>query len=685
MPFCILRLHMRVPVLLGLVAMSVLLECQGRGSSDFEAVTCEGQYQKDEHVCRGIPVTDVIVVVDESASLAQAHAWLPGMLKYLEDSLTASGIGQKTGDRSQRNLYALVGFGRAHDATGHVLTSSCVSPNDNLFPIECYQSANSQLEAKLDSGKEDGYEAIQHALLNVPWRRQAGVRHNMIFISDEDREEVANISRAQIKQLLRENGFVLNAVIDNAFHHDSNGNRENLLGVAHTGVGFKGQGGEFYTKVYNATVGHAYGTTQTDYAKLALELRGASWSIYNLDSGDQGFIDQRASFTAAFTSNFKTMEVQRERNNPYMCTCAENATSPSGGSMACTMMPSTDACLCEANGGLFNAATQQCDVLCRTQLPTHFLEESHPVTDGAGAAHCGQTAADVILVVDESRSMEPHYKDRLYQIVGNLSVSLEEHGIGLYPGKPNQYTVVGFGHSKGETGPDGHAGPHVVRSNNGRQVYDLAGFREACAKLRNTGSVEDGYLALKYALENITSEGSPLLRLKRNDVAPIIILVSDEDRDIHQQGKGISRSSIKRLIRKSGATFEAIVDNTIWYNNQRGFGMDSNGALYIAENTTQYRTSSEQQHNRYLALHYRNTRRDYSSVALELKGAVWDLNSILDSDALFASHVNAFVESTVTRVESRVHKCCSCQCAHGPEHSSLHCTYASSVLECKRR
>ncbi|XP_065179812.1 leucine-rich repeat-containing protein 15-like [Sycon ciliatum] len=323
-------------------------------------------------------------------------------------------------------------------------------------------------------------------------------------------------------------------------------------------------------------------------------------------------------------------------------------------------------------------------VPCRAQLPTHFLETSHPVTDKAGAAHCGQTAADVILVVDESRSMEPHYKDRLCQIVGNLSVSLEEHGIGLYPGKPNQYTVVGFGHLKGETGSDGLAGPHVIRSNTGRQVYDLAGFREACAKLRNTGSVEDGYLAIKYALENITSEGSTLLRLKRNDVAPIIILVSDEDRDIQLQGKGITRNSIKKLIRKSGATLEAIVDNSIWYNNQRGFGMDSKGTLYIAENTTHYTTSNKQQHRRYLALHYRNTRKDYSSVALELKGAVWDLNSILDSDALFASHVNAFVESTVTHVENRVHKCCSCQCAHGPEHSSLHCTYASSVQECKR-
>ncbi|XP_065180375.1 uncharacterized protein LOC135810909 [Sycon ciliatum] len=329
-------------------------------------------------------------------------------------------------------------------------------------------------------------------------------------------------------------------------------------------------------------------------------------------------------------------------------------------------------------------ATLSILVPCRAQLPTHFLETSHPVTDKAGTAHCGQTAADVILVVDESRSMEPHYKNRLYQIVGNLSVSLEEHGIGLYPGKPNQYTVVGFGHLKGETGSDGHAGPHVIRSNNGRQVYDLAGFREACAKLQNTGSVEDGYLAIKYALENITSEGSSLLRLKRHDVAPIIILVSDADRDIQLQGKGITRNSIKKLIRKSGATLEAIVDNSIWYNNQRGFGMDSKGTLYIAENTTHYTTSNKQQHKRYLALHYRNTRKDYSSVALELKGAVWDLNSILDSDALFASHVNAFVESTVTHVESRVHKCCSCQCAHGPEHSSLHCTYASSVQECKR-
>ena len=321
---------------------------------------------------------------------------------------------------------------------------------------------------------------------------------------------------------------------------------------------------------------------------------------------------------------------------------------------------------------------------CRAQLPVNFLANSQSVTRSASVPHCGQTAADIIVVVDESKSMKPHYKERLHEAFTRLDVSLEEHGIGLYPGKPNQYTVVGFGHSEGRTSVNGvhRYVPHVLYSNNGRQVYDINGFQEACSKLQTTGSLEDGYLAMKFALEDITSGGRQLLRLRREDIAPVIIFISDEDRDTHQQGAGISRSAIKRIIRKSGATMEAIVDNNVWYNNQRGFGMDSSGTLYVAESTTRYTTSNPRFYKRYLDLHYRTTRRDYSSVALEVGGAAWDLNSILDSDVLFDSHVQAFVDKTVTMVEDKVHKCCSCQCSPGTEDRCLLCTYALSVGEC---
>eukprot|EP00117_Sycon_ciliatum_P041836 scpid88808/ scgid30534/ len=261
---------------------------------------------------------------------------------------------------------------------------------------------------------------------------------------------------------------------------------------------------------------------------------------------------------------------------------------------------------CQANG-TWTGPAPTCCVRCRAQLPVNFLANSQSVTRSASVPHCGQTAADIIVVVDESKSMKPHYKERLHEAFTRLDVSLEEHGIGLYPGKPNQYTVVGFGHSEGRTSVNGvhRYVPHVLYSNNGRQVYDINGFQEACSKLQTTGSLEDGYLAMKFALEDITSGGRQLLRLRREDIAPVIIFISDEDRDTHQQGAGISRSAIKRVIRKSGATMEAIVDNNVWYNNQRGFGMDSSGTLYVAESTTQYTTSNPRFYKRYLDLHYR--------------------------------------------------------------------------------
>ncbi|XP_065179367.1 sushi, von Willebrand factor type A, EGF and pentraxin domain-containing protein 1-like [Sycon ciliatum] len=322
-------------------------------------VVCDGQYEEEAFLSRVgqlalTPVTDVLIVVDESRSMEREHAWLPDMVRSLESALNNLGIGRGTGaPREQRNLYSLVGYGKSPDATAHFFRSSCSNPNELLFPVECYGSANQDLEADPQGRVEDGYEAMMFAMDNIPWRQGPGIAHNMIFISDEDRDRVAPVTRQQVKDRLANDNFILNAVIDNQFFDPAGGN---LLGVANTGAGFRSLANGAFARVSNPTIGAGYAGTKVDYTDLALELNGASWDINILRSGAQS-----ASFTNAFTE-VKTTEIQRQTDECYDCVCRANATAPGGGSFDCIKArPDQDAtCRCKEREGRYNAATDEC-------------------------------------------------------------------------------------------------------------------------------------------------------------------------------------------------------------------------------------------------------------------------------------------------------------------------------------
>ncbi|XP_065175396.1 fibropellin-1-like [Sycon ciliatum] len=342
--------------------------------------------------------------------------------------------------------------------------------------------------------------------------------------------------------------------------------------------------------------------------------------------------------------------------------------------------------VCQMNGQ-WSPKPPTCEVKCGAPLPADFLRQYQTLTTRAGSPNCGQTAADIIIVCDESASMQAARKERLHTLVERLDESLKEHGFGLYPGIPNQYSLVGFGNFYRRTNRPVPA-PHVLVNTANQRVYDISGFGHACSNLQNDGSHEDGYYAIQFALNNITDPQSKrqLLRLREAHIAPIILFISDEDRDVHQRGGArISRSSVKRMIRKSGAQLEAIVDNTFWHQGQGGFGVDATGKLYTADNSGGYTTSTPEYIKRYLQFHYRKTRRDYTSVALELGGAAWDLKALMRVDQLDQSYVEAFVNRTVAMVEQKVHKCCSCQCVTADTDRVLRCDMAAGDGECKKR
>ncbi|XP_065175383.1 uncharacterized protein LOC135805292 [Sycon ciliatum] len=315
--------------------------------------------------------------------------------------------------------------------------------------------------------------------------------------------------------------------------------------------------------------------------------------------------------------------------------------------------------VCAGGGEWITYRQPTCEPKCYDTVPRDFYERPPATSTSSPEPGCGPSAADIIVIVDESDSMVSVQKAWFHETIRYLEDSLRKHGIGVYPDIPNQYSLVGFGRSHFPNDRHPIAQPRVILDSSGNRVYGVDGFEEACAALQASGSREDGYNSIRFALEDI-----PELRLRQASVAPIVILVTDEDRDRHRDATSLTRSGLKQLIRKSGAQLECIVDNSFLMNGREGYGMDAGGVVYRSSRFVgQFeKVLVTGNPRRVTGYHRRNVRRDYTHVALELGGAAWDLKKLLLDDVPDYGSVQAFVNRTVEMVEHRVHKCCTCRC-----------------------
>ena len=314
----------------------------------FYAVACDGRFPEG-HIAFRIRTTnvsvasDVIVVVDESASMEGEHQWLPGMIGSLEAQLKAENIGI---DPALPNMYALVGFGQRDSSPKlYPHTYNDTRTGATLFPQTLFSAAAAQLYADPSGRVEDGYLAIQHAFDTIPLRRQSNVHYNVIFITDEDRDMLGDegraITRSKMKVFLRNvhgKGALLNVVVDNDFSCGATP----ALGVDFARRGFVADGIGDYTACPTGTIGRGYQTTRVDYTTMALELEGAAWDINLLRATGA----TAASFTKAFT-DVKTAEINRQIDSCRRCVCRDNGST---GAYRCSLDNDQAACKCRAGG-----------------------------------------------------------------------------------------------------------------------------------------------------------------------------------------------------------------------------------------------------------------------------------------------------------------------------------------------
>ena len=219
---------------------------------------------------------DIILLVDESGSMAAGHQWIPDMVAQLDTALIKAGIGV-----NPRNRFGITGFG--DDCSGDTFLGRVFLSQGN----EAYVLAENitMLAQKLNLGGkyEDGYGAIASALRQYTFRR--GVRH-FILISNEDRDILSNVTRDDVELMLDESSVILNVVVNQEF--SAEGIR--ALGIDGYGTAYiydPSTDSLFRTvdEIAAPIQDSAHGSTDYDYTQLAFLVNGSSWDLSLLQKG----------------------------------------------------------------------------------------------------------------------------------------------------------------------------------------------------------------------------------------------------------------------------------------------------------------------------------------------------------------------------------------------------------------
>lgn len=242
---------------------------------------------------------DIVVVMDESGSMAGEQAWVGGtMIAALEAGLNTAGLGNAVGFANQ---YALIGYGSSvagHATAGHIEAN-----------FQGAAGAAASASSYVASGSfEDGYRAIKYALDNLAFRPGSAV--NIILITDEDRDVGdGTITKATLEAALEAKFALVNVVINNPM---SAPGPVAALGVDKNGIAYVADGLGGYTTAAGGVVGDGDGATETDYPPLAFDtgVGGAAWDLNLLRAGGNSAI----SFTKAFVD----LKVEEIINQPVV-------------------------------------------------------------------------------------------------------------------------------------------------------------------------------------------------------------------------------------------------------------------------------------------------------------------------------------------------------------------------------
>ena len=255
-------------------------------------------------------------------------------------------------------------------------------------------------------------------------------------------------------------------------------------------------------------------------------------------------------------------------------------------------------------------------------------------------------AADVLIVADESGSMTQAHFDWLADLITGLEADYASAKVGVEPGYPNRYRLVGFGNDD----PGHGAGAFLAHFHGGwMNATDMAAFVPTALALdapQPGGHLEDGYEAMELALTAGFRDGS----------YRAIILITDEDRD---DVDSVTREQICLLLEAAKATPNSIVTAS---NSDPSFadllGVDWDGTAYLADGSGDgYMTVPGGSFDTFDG----DTKADYVELSWDLCGATWDIDQTQTANE--DNLINAYGDVKVEELKPRVRTVGAVTCA----------------------
>ena len=225
--------------------------------------------------------------------MASEISWLPTLVERTEIELTNRGYG-RAGSSVCRNRYAIVVFARAEpNESGAVITNH---RGEHLVPAADFSTLASRVVEDPFGRKEDGYQAIDHALKNINLRQRVSpqmFRTSMVLISDEDRDIITageGLTFETILQGLRRLQIALHVVVDQEYTYklrDAIGTDRNLERAFFPRVHPQDRSCSAFSSLGPVTPSVGFSGTNRHYTQLAMQLGGSAWNDNLLKQSQQ--------------------------------------------------------------------------------------------------------------------------------------------------------------------------------------------------------------------------------------------------------------------------------------------------------------------------------------------------------------------------------------------------------------
>lgn len=286
-------------------------------------------------------------------------------------------------------------------------------------------------------------------------------------------------------------------------------------------------------------------------------------------------------------------------------------------------------------------------------------------------------AADIVVLLDDSGTMATEHA-WIKQAALDLEAILTEGEVGTQPDKPNLYSIISFG-----------SGKTKIVEVGGRQMYSALNVTTAIDVLKRDGENEDGYDAVEYALREL-----PLRAIRDPATYALnVVLITDEPRTTINRLTNGTRETVLRDLQRVRARFNLVANIKFERQDGESLGIDFRGLVYYAVKAEPYFDTFDSRGFRdgkirigVTELQWCEAYRDYGQLALDTRGAIWDLQTLRRGGAYATSF-----QSSVTYVKAReittteVCQKCVCEDVGKAETGDVKCTIPEDHDYCNCR